>query len=69
MPGIGGRELAERAVLLRPEMTVLFMSGHTDDAVLNPGIKLHGTPFLQKPFTLVQLAKKVREVLDGNEET
>jgi len=65
MPGIGGRELAERAALLRPEMKVLFISGHTDDAVLNVGIKLHGTPFLQKPFTLVQLAKRVREVLDG----
>jgi two-component system CheB/CheR fusion protein len=69
MPGIGGRELAERAALLRPEMKVLFVSGHTDDSVLNMGIKLHGTPFLQKPFTLVQLAKKVREVLDGSGET
>jgi chemotaxis methyl-accepting protein methylase/signal transduction histidine kinase/ActR/RegA family two-component response regulator len=68
MPGIGGRELAERSLLLRPEMKVLFMSGHTDDAVLDLGIKLHGTPFLQKPFTLVQLAKKVREVLDGPRE-
>jgi two-component system CheB/CheR fusion protein len=68
MPGIGGRELAERSLLLRPEMKVLFMSGHTDDVVLDLGIKLHGTPFLQKPFTLVQLAKKVREVLDGPRE-
>jgi DNA-binding response OmpR family regulator len=49
-------------------MKVLFMSGHTDDVVLDLGIKLHGTPFLQKPFTLVQLAKKVREVLDGPRE-
>jgi CheY-like chemotaxis protein len=65
MPGIGGRELAERAALLRPEMKILFMSGHTDDTVLNLGIKLHGMPFLQKPFTLIQLAKKVRETLDG----
>jgi CheY-like chemotaxis protein len=69
MPGIGGRELAERAALLRPEMKVLFVSGHTDDSVLNVGIKLHGTPFLQKPFSLVQLAKKVREVLDGSGKT
>jgi two-component system CheB/CheR fusion protein len=69
MPGIGGRELAERAALLRPEMKALFVSGHTDDSVLNMGIKLRGTPFLQKPFTLVQLAKKVREVLDGPGQT
>jgi len=69
MPGIGGRELAERAALLRPDMRILFMSGHTDDAVLNLGIKMHGLPFLQKPFTLLQLAKKVREVLDGPGET
>jgi CheY-like chemotaxis protein len=64
MPGIGGRELAERAALLRPGLKILFMSGHTDDAVLNLGI-LHGLPFLQKPFTMVQLVKKVREVLDA----
>ena len=68
MPGIGGRELTERAALLRPGMKVLFMSGHTDDAVLDLGIKLHGTPFLQKPFTVLQLARKVREVLDGPRE-
>jgi len=68
MPGIGGRELAERAALLRPEMAVLFMSGHTDDAVLDLGIKLRGTPFLQKPFTVAQLARKVRAVLDARGE-
>ena len=68
MPGIGGRELAERAALLRPEMSVLFMSGHTDDAVLDLGIKLRGTPFLQKPFTVTQLARKVRAVLDARDE-
>jgi len=69
MPGVSGRELAERAALLRPEMKILFMSGHTDDTVLNLGIKLHGLNFLQKPFTLVQLAKRVREVLDGPDRT
>jgi len=68
MPGIGGRELAERAALLRPKMSVLFMSGHTDDAVLDLGIKLRGTPFLQKPFTVTQLARKVRAVLDARDE-
>ena len=52
MPEMGGRELAQQAISLRPEMKVLFMSGYTDDTLLSEGIKVQGTPFLQKPFTL-----------------
>jgi CheY-like chemotaxis protein len=63
MPGIGGRELAKKLVLLRPGICVLFLSGYTEDAVVAPGALGPGTAFLQKPFTLQNLAKKVREVL------
>ncbi len=65
MPELGGRELAEGALKLRPSMKVMFMSGHTQDVLLKEGIE-QGTPFLQKPFTPVQLAQKVREALDSD---
>ena len=64
MPGLGGRELAEHALALNPDLKVLFMSGHTLDVVLKEGIKA-GTPFLRKPFVPAELARKVREVLDS----
>ena len=59
MPEMGGRELAEEAKLLHPEMKDLFMSGYTDDMLIREGVKLQGTPFLQKPFTLQSLAQRV----------
>jgi DNA-binding response OmpR family regulator len=63
MPGIGGRELAKRLVALRPSTCVLYLSGYTEDAVITHGGLGPSTAFLQKPFTLQNLAKKVREVL------
>ncbi len=63
MPGIGGRELAKRLVALRPATRVLYLSGYTEDAIATQGALSPGTAFLQKPFTLQSLAKKVREVL------
>jgi CheY-like chemotaxis protein len=67
MPEVGGRELAEKAKPLHPEMKILFMSGYTDDMLIQEGIKLQGTPFLRKPFTLQALARTVREVLDSKD--
>jgi CheY-like chemotaxis protein len=64
MPGMGGRELAERAARLRPEMKLILMSGHTDDVIFEQGVR-HGTSFLHKPFNKMQLVGKVREVLDS----
>jgi signal transduction histidine kinase/CheY-like chemotaxis protein len=64
MPELGGRELAERVVAMRPGIKVLFMSGHTQDVILKEGIQA-GTPFLQKPFAPAALAHKVREALDS----
>jgi PAS domain S-box-containing protein len=63
MPGIGGRELAKKLVSQRPDISVLYLSGYTEDAVITHGAAGPGIAFLQKPFTLQNLAKKVREVL------
>jgi len=64
MPEMGGRELADQAMPMHPEMKVLFMSGYIDDALIGEGIKAQGPPLLQKPFTLQELGLRVREVLD-----
>jgi two-component system cell cycle sensor histidine kinase/response regulator CckA len=63
MPGMGGRELAKKLSALRPEISVLYLSGYTEEAVVTPEAMGTGVSFLQKPFTLQNLAKKVREVL------
>jgi two-component system, cell cycle sensor histidine kinase and response regulator CckA len=63
MPGIGGRELAKKLLSLRPGISVLYLSGYTEDTVVTHGALGPATAFLQKPFTLQSLAKKVREVL------
>ena len=64
MPESGGRELAERALKLRPAMKVLFVSGHMQDVVLKEGVE-KGAAFLQKPYTPSGLAQIVRETLDS----
>jgi FixJ family two-component response regulator len=61
---MSGRELAERLGPLRPDLSVLYMSGYTDDAVIRHGVLGAGTAFLQKPFTPAALVQRVRETLD-----
>jgi len=68
IPDMSGRTLAERALVLRPTMKVLFMSGYTDDVVLRHGISQDVAPFLQKPFLPEDLSRQVREVLDAGKQ-
>jgi PAS domain S-box-containing protein len=64
MPGMNGHELAKRLESFHPEMKVLYMSGYTDDAIVMHGVLVQGVNYIQKPFTVDALAKKVREVLE-----
>lgn len=64
MPDINGRQLADALSERLPHLKVLFLSGYTDDAIVHHGVLQAEVAFLQKPFTLNALRKKVREVLD-----
>jgi len=65
MPGMNGRELAQRISEIRPNTKVLYMSGYTENVIGHNGTLDAGVRLLQKPFTLRELKSKVREVLDS----
>ncbi|OGP71453.1 MAG: hypothetical protein A2W09_05795 [Deltaproteobacteria bacterium RBG_16_50_11] len=64
MPGMSGRELAKRFMLIHPKIKVVYMSGYTDHAIVHRGFLEEGVDYVQKPFTVDGLARKVREALD-----
>jgi len=64
MPGISGKESSERMKKVRPNLKVLFMSGYTADVIAQRGVLDRSVAFLHKPFSPVELAAKVRQVLD-----
>ena len=65
MPGMNGRELAQRISEIRPNVKVLYMSGYTENVIGHNGMLDAGVRLLQKPFNLRDLKSKVREVLDS----
>jgi YesN/AraC family two-component response regulator len=65
MPEMGGRELVERLRTRHPGIKVLFMSGYSERAVASDGVMPPGTGFVEKPFTIEQLTRRTRELLDG----
>jgi signal transduction histidine kinase len=65
MPGISGKELGEQLIQGHPELKILYMSGYTDELFAEHGILEPGVTLLQKPFRPVELAHKVRQVLDS----
>jgi signal transduction histidine kinase/CheY-like chemotaxis protein len=65
MPQMGGPALAERLLPSRPGMKVVYVSGYADEAIGHPRVLAAGSGFLQKPFSLDTLERKVREILDS----
>lgn len=66
MPGLNGRQPADRFSHIRPEAKVLFTSGYTEDVIIHRGVLEDGIAFLIKPYTPRILGTKVREILDGH---
>ena len=64
MPGMNGRELADRLRQMHPGLKYLFMSGYTADAIAHHGVLDQGVLFIQKPFSASDLARKVQQALD-----
>ena len=65
MPGMSGRQLAEKIVEKRPQTKVVYMTGYTDDMVVQHKVLEPGANLLPKPFSKIELAQKVRATLDG----
>jgi CheY-like chemotaxis protein len=64
MPEVNGRKLADQALLLRPHLKVLFTTGYARSAVVHNGVLKAGVHLIGKPYTLDDLALRVRQVLD-----
>jgi CheY-like chemotaxis protein len=65
MPDMSGRELVERTRQKWPKLKVLYTTGYTRNAIVHNGVLDPGTNLLSKPFSIEQLAAKVRKILDG----
>lgn len=65
MPEMNGRDLAKLINDIKPDMKCLFISGYTADVIAHSGVLEEGVNFISKPFSILNLATKVREVLDS----
>jgi len=65
MPNMNGKQLYDRIKKLKPQLKVLFVSGYTEDVIANHGVLEEGTNFLQKPFSIEDLSRRVRKTLDS----
>ena len=65
MPESEGPPLFDRLATLQRGIRVLYMSGYADEFIIRHGFVVEGAPFLQKPFTPLALARKVRDVLEA----
>jgi two-component system, cell cycle sensor histidine kinase and response regulator CckA len=65
MPDMDGHELANQIAALQPQARALFMSGYSDETVESHGVSWHDSNFIRKPFTLEQLSRRIREILEG----
>jgi CheY-like chemotaxis protein len=65
MPGMNGRDLAQRLASVRPRLKRLFMSGYTANVIAHHGVLDEGVQFIQKPFGIKDLATRVRQALDS----
>jgi len=63
MPRLGGRELAQLLTAARPALKTIFISGYTDDEIVRLSVAEESIAFLQKPFSLATLARKLRDLL------
>ncbi len=63
MPEMSGKELGDRIAAIRPGIKVLFMSGYTSDVIAHRGVLEKGVHFIQKPFRVKDLARKIHELI------
>jgi two-component system cell cycle sensor histidine kinase/response regulator CckA len=67
LPGASGRAIARQVVADRPSLRVLYMSGYTEDAIVQHGVFKPGLAFIQKPFSGEALVRKIRDVLAADQ--
>ena len=65
LPGLNGRQVADAARVVRPDLKVLFMTGYAENAVAAQGILASGMQIITKPFAMDVLAKRIRELMDA----
>jgi signal transduction histidine kinase/CheY-like chemotaxis protein/HAMP domain-containing protein len=65
MPGMNGKELADKLEIIFPAMKSVFMSGYTDNVITHKGVLKPGTTLINKPLIPIQLSLKIRQILEG----